>query len=481
MRRVLLLLICLYCPVQSMAATHYIRDGGTASTTGTGSCNSGGSGSWATANACDNLPSTLVRGDTYYIADGSYGSRSWTTLKSGSTLITIKKATSGDHGTDTGWDNAYGDGQAVWTTWDFLTSPNTGYWVFDGQSRTAETAGHGFRVGSLGQCNDELITLAWAASGGTDHVTFRYLEVVGEGYDTGAVNTCVDRGFYTNGASAETSDITIQYSHIHDVAVPFLTRANCHDWTVEYNWIADNYSSPASHAETWSDNSCDDIIFRFNTVLNSEGTAALAFLNNGTSSNWEIYGNVFAQRNYTCGTGHNCGVSGIIFCANDASNNNFCDGFKFFNNTIDNYDDGVSAGRLFFEDIAGVTAPIARNNIWHSNSNGATHLNVTLSHNWYYGTTHNAESNEETGIGDPFVDAAGLDWHLTGATSAGSATDNPTGNTVDSSGVTRSIDGVWDRGAYEYCASGCGGGSSGGSHPSGIKKMSPMINLRRGS
>ena len=54
---------------------------------------------------------------------------------SGTTLITIKKAIESDHGTDTGWSSAYGDGQATFPNVTFTTS----YWTFDGQSRTTLT------------------------------------------------------------------------------------------------------------------------------------------------------------------------------------------------------------------------------------------------------------------------------------------------------------------------------------------------------
>ena len=61
MKQLVCLLGLLLLPGLAEAADHYIRDGGTASTTGTGACNSGGSGNWNTANACDTLPATLVR------------------------------------------------------------------------------------------------------------------------------------------------------------------------------------------------------------------------------------------------------------------------------------------------------------------------------------------------------------------------------------------------------------------------------------
>ena len=72
-----------------------------------------GSGSnWS--NRMNNLPKTLVRGDTYYLADGEYGNYTFTTPNSGTTVITIKKAQSYDFGRAAdGCDDACNIGQLI--------------------------------------------------------------------------------------------------------------------------------------------------------------------------------------------------------------------------------------------------------------------------------------------------------------------------------------------------------------------------------
>ncbi|MBI3729189.1 MAG: hypothetical protein HY254_12760 [Burkholderiales bacterium] len=95
------------------AADRYIRAGA-----------KGNGSDWA--NAYPSLPSTLVRGDTYYIADGAYVGRAFGTAVSGTTPITIKKATVADHGTSVGWTDTYGDGQATFSSGFVFTSS---YWV----------------------------------------------------------------------------------------------------------------------------------------------------------------------------------------------------------------------------------------------------------------------------------------------------------------------------------------------------------------
>jgi hypothetical protein len=63
-------------------------------------------------NAYPALPSSLVRGGTYYVADGSYRGCSLDAA-SGDIPVVLKKATDVEHGTDVGWQAGYGDGEAV--------------------------------------------------------------------------------------------------------------------------------------------------------------------------------------------------------------------------------------------------------------------------------------------------------------------------------------------------------------------------------
>src|SRR5689334_3082237 len=70
------------------------------------------------SNACDGFTglcagTILVRGDTYYVADGDYSADGILTLykaASGTTRIIVKKAIESDHGSSVGWASAMGDG-----------------------------------------------------------------------------------------------------------------------------------------------------------------------------------------------------------------------------------------------------------------------------------------------------------------------------------------------------------------------------------
>src|SRR5688500_15956381 len=100
----------------AQAADHYIRQGAT----GNGSGND-----WA--NACPGFTgacavSSMVRGDIYWVADGSYGNLTLDRGASGSLAITVKKATPAVHGANTGWADSFGDGQASFANIFALTN-----------------------------------------------------------------------------------------------------------------------------------------------------------------------------------------------------------------------------------------------------------------------------------------------------------------------------------------------------------------------
>ncbi|MGZ3796806.1 MAG: hypothetical protein ACXVB1_10590, partial [Pseudobdellovibrionaceae bacterium] len=127
----------LFISESAMAANHYIRSGATGANNGS---------DWS--NAYTALPTTLVRGDNYYIAGGSYAGMTFDTPVSGSSVITIKGATVADHGIATGWSDTYSveNVQAVWTS---SVTFSTSYWVFDGSvgptwSRTPSQYGYLF-------------------------------------------------------------------------------------------------------------------------------------------------------------------------------------------------------------------------------------------------------------------------------------------------------------------------------------------------
>src|SRR5437762_6226040 len=154
----LLLGLCL-AGSSASAASHYVRAGATGA---------GNGNSWT--DAWSALPGTLTRGDTYYIAGGSYNGATFNTPASGTTYITVKKATVADHGTATGWQDSYGTAQAAFSgEFVFLTD----YWILDGVSRTGLKAGYGFKLthGGFG--------VEFGTGSGVNNITIQYVEFFG--------------------------------------------------------------------------------------------------------------------------------------------------------------------------------------------------------------------------------------------------------------------------------------------------------------
>jgi hypothetical protein len=430
---VLLTSVVWLMPGSAFAADHYVRQGATGSASGN---------DWA--NAYTNLPATLTRGDTYYLADGSYGSYTFDDPASGSAVISIVKATAAAHGTDTGWSSAYGDGQAVFSHWNVYTD----YYLFNGQTRNSD-----WQRGTLSQygikiAGDRPLRLDNGSGTGGDNLTFLYVDIQGGGRDTGSGDDVV-YGLTGN------SNITFQYCALHDSdRTIFLMRGNWQNLLVDHCYMARNTSTPAIHGELLSMTNSNNVTWSNNIMEDIEGTAFIAGLNDGTASNWKVFGNVaFHSAAYAADTGrvagHNFGVAGFIFVANDASNNNTANNFLVYNNTIYNIK-GEWSGVI----IQRGTGNVVQNNIWY-NSVRTNNTGVAASFNWYYNTTQDGDSSATKVVCSSncsiFVDAANKNFALNKATSAGNILQAPFN--LDIMGLVRGLDAVWDRGAYEYSGS----------------------------
>jgi hypothetical protein len=186
-----------------VAANHYIRPG--ASGNGNGS-------DWT--NACTEFTSacdiaSLVRGDTYYIADGTYASRTFNQAASGTSVITIKKATANDHGTETGWNSEYGNGSATFPAVSFSSN----YWYARGFKVTGEVA-----VGT-----NPISTSHVTLEGFTARNMFLradYVSIIGG--SVGGFNSC-DAGMPEDGiqlwsdSTRGANGITIDGVYVHDI------------------------------------------------------------------------------------------------------------------------------------------------------------------------------------------------------------------------------------------------------------------------
>jgi hypothetical protein len=422
------------CAITAQAAIRYVRPGATGN---------GNGSDWT--NAYPALPASLVRGDTYYLADGNYGQRTFADANSGTAEITVKKATETDHGTSVGWSASHGDGQAVFTGWNV----HTDYYVFDGQRRnvdwqTGATSQYGIKVAGTGP-----LRLDNGGGVGGDNLTFRYVDIQGGGRDTGAGDDIV-YGLTGN------SNITFQYCALHDSdRTIFLMRGNWRNLLVDHSYMARNTSTPAIHGELISMTDSTDVVWSNNVMEDIEGTGFIVGINGGVAQNWRIFGNVFMHSAaYAADTGrkpgHNFGVSGAVFIANDASNNNTGNNILFYNNTLINIQ-GLWSGVI----IQRGTGNEVRNNLWHGSVRTNNSFSGSISHNWYFNTAQDGDATASkvvcSSACDIFASITGKDFRLKAPTAAGQSFAAPIN--VDPLGRVRGADGTWDRGAHEFTTS----------------------------
>lgn len=412
-RGIPLILLCVSVAIPASAANKYLRAG--ASGTGSGD-------DWANAyTTLSALESGLSRGDVGYVADGAYGNATFNTAASGTQTITIKKATIADHGTDTGWDNSYGDGQATFNSTITITTP---YWVFDGVTRNEsnwkDTSAYGFSILANGQ--DTQIRVSSHAA---DHITLKYIHL--EALNTALPGTTISRYtlyVYDGDASSDFNGWVVQRCFFQYGNVPFFAR-RLQGAIVEYCAFADSKSNSANHGEPFSWYfSCDNGIVRYNYFTNCAGTAILAI--NVNADGHEFYGNIV----------QNCDTSdGVVGFIGTPPRN-----VKFYNNTIvggTGFNSGVYLG----------DGSVAYNNLFIGNNNEYFGGSVVHDYNGFSGGSE-GEANQVTGLTTAIFVNYPSDLRLAGATAGGTALGSP--YNTDLTGETRGADGTWDRGAYEF-------------------------------
>lgn len=391
--------------VSVQSSVYYVRAGATGANTGA---------DWT--NAFSALPATLSRGATYYVADGSYSSYTFDDAASADALITIRKATAADHGTSAGWQAAFGDGVATFGRWDFASSN----WVVDGNTSTWS---YGFIVS--GGCGGpmECIDIGDGTSASITNVLIRSASANPGG-------ECNIRGIKINGASDLTLDNVEIWNSDNDA---ISMDGNSTGVTFDRVYIhTRNNAGCGTHGdafELWGGGN--------NTIRNSRVAwdGQQVFWGGGfTHGRWDIYGNVF-YGGATSGQGLKAHSSDPVLGPIYA-----------YNNTFYNVNISIQLGSN--------TTGVMQNNLFFRSGNPAFGR-TTHDYNWFEdGMTGAGERNAKFGS-NPFVNAAGEDFRLSTATGPGA----PLAEiyAIDPMGATRGLDGMWDRGAFEYGASSAGG------------------------
>jgi len=467
LNKILLVLFFLLIAFPAFAADYYVRD-----CDGDSSCGTGAGTSWTnpfdTIVAAETAVQTAGRsatGDTIWVADGTYlgtvsGSSYVTTLNvptNSNAVITVKKATASEHGTETGWDNAYGDGQAT-ITGRILFS--TGYWTLDGTSYTDKDTGHGIKVVGPVGANTIGIELGAASA----NIVIQKVEITSPNvpltYDCVRLATCTRAGIYMrNGAD----NITMDRIYIHDLALPLMILGN--DNVVYKNSFAQRNEStttgdptPVTHSEfaSISFNPSTNLNFYNSIFEDMEGTAIIAVMNGADVTGLNYFNNVAY---YTPTASPQTGFSnGFFTCTNSGTT---CTNVNIYNNTFVNIPNRVAIN--ITSSAESVTNMIVKNNLWWCDAascGDAAHTvnaQITYDNNWYGGVTYT--SGEAGAIDgedeDPFTSSSTYNYTLTDDSSPIGEGSNltlvapfTTYGIGDIVGNLRSI--PWDIGAYKY-------------------------------
>lgn len=424
------------------AANRYVRAGATGAADGT---------DWN--NAYATLPATLTRGDTYYVADGSYGAYTFDDAVSGTTVITIQRATVANHGTDVGWSNTYADGQTAFGQLTFMRS----FYVIDGMTRNEndwqDVASYGLRVSNVRASTGD--------GSSASQITIRYSDIGGT---PGSICGASDPGsaFYIVGGL---NNWTIARSHIHNVDIPLLTVGS-NNLLIEYNHIGPSWAK-----EAISNQNGAGWIIRYNRFMDNlifppvacqhggdGGTADIwTRSTSGANDGWEIYGNVFGDTGtYTNMVRTNAAVLGNFY----SGPGDIVSNWKVYNNVFYNIQGSFNTIKLG----SGSNNTVA-NNLWYKSRTSTQSLGITNAGSgatnvtsWCNSTPFSlCPSSPGTwvlGGEDPFVNATTMNFRLKASFSGPSPVNAGTSlgvgfNNIDPDGNVRGAGGAWDIGVYE--------------------------------
>ena len=452
------------------ATNHYVRAAATGSANGS---------DWT--NACTDFTgscavASLVRGDTYYVATGTYGSRTFNTAASGTLVITIKGATVADHGTDTGWQASYSVSTSDGGSQATFTNPGAGatgvvfttsYWTFDGSVGSTNTStSYGFFISKPASCvtgtQENLFVGIATQSATSTGYTIKYVSFLG----CGSAFDYAQRGLTVGCAQCYVTASTFSNNFFDGFGQSF-ALTNVSTSTFEYNWSQNQWSG-VTHGETLAITNCHNSdfggcstaftqgqgamtnTFRYNIIKNCRGTACMAGLGPGNVlafRDWDIYGNVFVDAQ---------GGNGVI---STGGANFVMQNVKMYNNTIIGAASTISWQCEQNPQCASASGNVFKNNVLYSSGSV---LNADLGS--AYDSDYNAwlsaddtpptETNSQILTLDPFVNSAigdTGDYHLTASAAttltAGLTLASP--YTQDLAGNTRGADGKSHRGAYE--------------------------------
>lgn len=298
--------------------------------------------------ACD-VTSASMRGTTIYVAGSPgnpigapYTAATFSAPDSGTTPITIIKASSANHGTQTGWKKEYAVSAMI------LLAPvtiSTDYWNFDGQWRAgnwrswhdfAEVATYPSMCATGGFWNIGYHFNIVNTSGTTDavtitgsHVSIKNVEIHG----SRTVATGTDRGVHFG---AGVSNEYLGYSEVCYTGGNLVDMSSASAMTFEYNHFAANHqgSTSLSFPSAFNVGDVTSLTIRYNefrdvtgSILTDGNTDASSFV-----PSWYFYGNaVWWNPASVVTSSTNGGLAGIVNLVGETFNGGVV---QVYNNTF---------------------------------------------------------------------------------------------------------------------------------------------------
>src|SRR5260370_37484102 len=332
--RATILIAFIFSAKSAFAACHVVTPSGSGSKTGA---------DWN--NAYAGLPSTLTRGDVYYLADGAYGSYTISTPDSGTTVVEIRKAQTYDNCTSTGWSAAtMGSSQASFTGSPALNL-NSDWFILNGNG-TYAGIGCGGAPGPTVTSeppnpSDCGIRLA-GSSGALNvvgccglHNTLKYIELVSSG--TNNINGNGSLAIFAGIADQSSTFFTIQHMYARNEGCVYIQDIgsdtvvdHSYFWGTEVNGAA---GSSACHGQSEYSVNSSRGIRSYNVQRDITGTAVWTFGTGGTFSDWQIYGNIIFMSSPTASWGPYL-ANGVITWINALAGPALCQSLAVYDNTI---------------------------------------------------------------------------------------------------------------------------------------------------
>jgi hypothetical protein len=425
---------------------------------------------------------SLVRGDSYYLAVGTYPfpSGQWQTATSGTSTITIKAVTDADNCTSTGYSHATFYGQAL------LGSPVvivSNYWILNGQygsggCSTANIPGaasnalialcpaNSFGLGILGNVNGFDSDFGLGASG--KHSANDLIENVEFiGFYATSPGSCEQPLTIGDSSDSGSTANTFINDYFHATTEGYV-KVNVGGNTVTHSWFGPDKlgTNSSCHSEDFAlaNSITGGLVLSYNVVVNPVGTAVFATPSSTatTVDEWDIYGNQIILA-----TPAPAGNAGNGLLENLSA---FITKLNFINNSVVNFSAGASYPAMAYGQNTGlgqgVGTMVWQNNLqWNNPSVGPVCPNsnittCTSTYNTYFTTTNTDTSTGVQGgstsssgnAGNPFTSSGGYNFTLAGVNDPTNPGVAQTLFTVDFAGKPYNVS-AWSRGAFAFVGS----------------------------